>query len=245
MLLRSMTAHLEQQFPQHPALVIPTESARRTLASVGWQTRRCPGAARLRPGPGPLRATMAAQRDPGKVRGALRPCAPNGVWVRRHVPRSGTLHLSDTMEDALLRFAQRLPPRVRASCATSARSSWSGATPSTLAHALHSRPSGASGEIRGFLVFEATSSRARVRSMTWSVRLRRTCAQCWPCSSCAALPLQVWPTLQDTSRRAAPGTRTAAPARIHRPRCGCGVPGAGWSQRRRLAWHLTQGDKDI
>ena len=107
-LLRSMTAHLQQQFPRHPALVIPTESARKTLATVGWQT-------------GGALVPLVYVLDPARyvkrwlhsetlancvarcVRGAER------LLVRRHVPRNGTLQLSDTMEDALLRFAQRLP----------------------------------------------------------------------------------------------------------------------------------------
>src|SRR5215467_10310942 len=34
-LLRFMTAHLDEHFPHHPALVIPTESARRAFAEIG------------------------------------------------------------------------------------------------------------------------------------------------------------------------------------------------------------------
>ena len=37
-LLRYMTEYLDERFPQMPAFVIPTEAARRTLASVGWVT---------------------------------------------------------------------------------------------------------------------------------------------------------------------------------------------------------------
>jgi len=37
-LLRFMTAYLDEHFPRHPALVIPTESARRAFAKIGWTT---------------------------------------------------------------------------------------------------------------------------------------------------------------------------------------------------------------
>src|SRR4029077_17658793 len=38
LLLRHMTAHLGEHFPRHPALVIPTESARRAFVKIGWTT---------------------------------------------------------------------------------------------------------------------------------------------------------------------------------------------------------------
>ena len=38
-LLQYMTDHLDAHYPQHPAFVIPTEAARRVLASLGWVTR--------------------------------------------------------------------------------------------------------------------------------------------------------------------------------------------------------------
>jgi GNAT superfamily N-acetyltransferase len=38
MLLGFMTDYLKEHFPDHPALVIPTESARRSLHAIGWKT---------------------------------------------------------------------------------------------------------------------------------------------------------------------------------------------------------------
>jgi GNAT superfamily N-acetyltransferase len=37
-LLRFMTAYLDEHFPHHPALVLPTDSARRAFARIGWTT---------------------------------------------------------------------------------------------------------------------------------------------------------------------------------------------------------------
>lgn len=38
-LLQYMTEHLDAHYPQQPAFVIPTEAARRVLATLGWVTR--------------------------------------------------------------------------------------------------------------------------------------------------------------------------------------------------------------
>ena len=85
LLLRSMTAHLDEHFPQHPALVIPTESARRTLASVGWAT-----AGALAPlvyvlDPEPYIRPFVRSQDGHGSRGALGARARNCV---RAPPRS-------------------------------------------------------------------------------------------------------------------------------------------------------------
>jgi GNAT superfamily N-acetyltransferase len=155
MLLRSLTTHLNQQFPQHPALVIPTESARRTLASVGWQTGGSlvplvyvlDPARYVKP---LLRSEALANTASRSIRAAER------LLVRRHVPRHGVLHLNGTPEDALLQFAQRLPasPGVVRDLGPEFLQ-W------RYAQHPHTRFTFASfkrlGEIRGFLVFEDSS----------------------------------------------------------------------------------------
>jgi GNAT superfamily N-acetyltransferase len=241
-LLRSMTAHLQQQFPRHPALVIPTESARKTLATVGWQTGGAlvPLVYVLDPAHYVkrwLHSETLAKRVARCVRGAER------LWVRRHVPRNGTLQLSDTMEDALLRFAQRLPaspgvvrdlgpeflqwryaqhPRTRFTFATFKRL----------------------GQVRGFLVFEATS-------------MEGTCS-IYDLVGETADDLRAMLALFVLRSLATPGLATLRilldeqhPGRAQLRRLGFIARAADAVFQVRdvaapqAAWHITQGDKDI
>ena len=100
MLLRFMTQQLDARFPQHPAFVIPTEAARRTLASVGWVT---PGilvpyvcvldAMRyLTTLPSPRLAAAIARR----LRSAVR------AFMRLRAPRDGVLLLSSARDGTAL-----------------------------------------------------------------------------------------------------------------------------------------------
>jgi hypothetical protein len=242
MLLRSITAHLQQQFPQHPALVIPTESARRTLASVGWQT-------------GGSLVPLVYVLDPARyVQRLLRSetlanCAARCVraaerlWVRRHVPRNGTLHLSDTMEDALLRFAQRLPssPGVVRDLGPEFLE-W------RYAQHPHTRFTFATfrrlGEIRGFLVFEATG-------------IEGTCS-IYDLVAATAPDLRAMLALFVLRSLATPGLATLRillderhPGRAQLRRLGFIARAADAVFQVRdvaapqVAWHITQGDKDI
>lgn len=93
-LLRFMTQHLDENFPTHPALVIPTESARRSLERCGWVTAGSlapwvcvvDAADYLTPF---VRSTLLARIVARAVRAGAR------AFVRRHVPRDGTLQVSD------------------------------------------------------------------------------------------------------------------------------------------------------
>ena len=110
MLLRSMTAHLNATIS---AASGPGDSNRERATNarqrVGWQTGGALVPLVYVLDPARYVKPLAAQRDAGKVRWRVRVRAAERVLVRRHVPRNGALHLSGTPEDALLRFAQRLP----------------------------------------------------------------------------------------------------------------------------------------
>lgn len=108
LLLRFMTNYLDEHFPQQPAFVIPTEAARRTLASVGWVT---PGA--LVPHVYVLdftryvralvRSGWLAARIVGQIKWLARALA------RARAPRDGSLRFRDTLDESLLDFAAGLP----------------------------------------------------------------------------------------------------------------------------------------
>jgi GNAT superfamily N-acetyltransferase len=93
-LLQFMTQHLDANFPGHPALVIPTESARRALAACGWTVAGTlapwvcvvDAADYLRP------FTRSASLARVLARGVR---ALSRAFVGRHVPLGGTLRVSD------------------------------------------------------------------------------------------------------------------------------------------------------
>jgi GNAT superfamily N-acetyltransferase len=97
-LLRFMTTHLEQHYPAHAALVIPTESARRALEACGWRTAGTlsPLVYVLEPATylNPLVRSAALAR----VLGASIRSWGKG-WVSRYAPRRGSLHLSDDLPE--------------------------------------------------------------------------------------------------------------------------------------------------
>jgi GNAT superfamily N-acetyltransferase len=109
-LLQFMTQHLDASFPGQPALVIPTESARRALAACGWST-----AGSLAPWVCVVDA--ADYLRPFTRSAALARLLARGVrvvsraFVSRHVPLGGTLKVSD-LPDA------SIGPQARAQAAT-------------------------------------------------------------------------------------------------------------------------------
>ena len=151
-LLRFMTEYLDEHFPQQPAFVIPTEAARRALASVGWVT-----AGALVPHVCVLDATRyvralvrsgwLATRIARQVQGLAR------MVTRLRAPRDGSLHLKDTLDESLAEFARGLPASGDAVHDLGPESlNW------RYAQHPHTRFTFArftrSGETRGFLVFE-------------------------------------------------------------------------------------------
>lgn len=96
-LLRFMTAYLDEHFPQHPALVIPTESARRALARVGWIAagELAPLVLVLEPAHY-LRRIGRSSILAAALGRPLRACLR--AWVGRHVTGQGTLQISGTLE---------------------------------------------------------------------------------------------------------------------------------------------------
>jgi GNAT superfamily N-acetyltransferase len=92
-LLRFMTAHLDEHFPQHPALVIPTESARHAFARIGWTTAGAlaPLVYLLDAGRY-LQPLLRSARLAGAVAGGVRVCAR--LLVKRHVRSGDELSLS-------------------------------------------------------------------------------------------------------------------------------------------------------
>jgi len=107
-LLRYMTEYLDQHFPAQPAFVIPTESARRSLASVGWVA---PG--RLVPYVCVLDArrhmqtlipsARVAKRIAGWLATAVR------MFARWRAPRDGALFCNDALDNTYLEFVNSLP----------------------------------------------------------------------------------------------------------------------------------------
>jgi len=104
-LLRFMTQHLAASFPAHPALVIPTESARRALERCGWSTAGnlapwvcvVDAAEHLRPF---TRSTLLARVLARGLRAGAR------AFVSRHVPRDGTLQVSDLPDSSIGEYAR-------------------------------------------------------------------------------------------------------------------------------------------
>jgi GNAT superfamily N-acetyltransferase len=107
-LMRFMTTWLDEHFPNQPAFVIPTEPARRALLKAGWVTLGS-----LVPHVYVLDGTQyanavvhnkwLASRIAMPVRSLARSVA------RLHVPRDGTLHLTEALDPPLLNFARSLP----------------------------------------------------------------------------------------------------------------------------------------
>ena len=104
-LLRFMTEHLDENFPAQPALVIPTESARRSLEHCGWTTAGSlvpwvcvvDAADYLQPF---TRSASLARVLARAVRMVSR------AFVTRHVPLGGTLQVSD-LPDATISARSR------------------------------------------------------------------------------------------------------------------------------------------
>jgi GNAT superfamily N-acetyltransferase len=93
-LLQFMTQHLDENFPGHPALVIPTDSARRALEACGWTT-----AGNLAPWVCVVDAADYLRpftRSTGLARALARALRVGSrFFVGRHVPLGGTLKVSD------------------------------------------------------------------------------------------------------------------------------------------------------
>jgi len=113
-LLRFMTQHLDENFPAHVALVIPTESARRALEHCGWSTAGglapwvcvVDAADYLQPF---TRSALLARALARAVRAGSR------ALITRHVPRDGTLQVSD-LPDATI--GERVRAQAAAGAAT-------------------------------------------------------------------------------------------------------------------------------
>jgi len=107
-LLRFMTQYLDEYFPRQPAFVIPTEAARRTLASVGWVT-----AGTLVPYVCVLdamrylraieRSATLARVIAGRLQSAVR------ALTRLRVPHDGVLFLSSAQNGCEPDLARALP----------------------------------------------------------------------------------------------------------------------------------------
>jgi GNAT superfamily N-acetyltransferase len=155
-LLRYMTQHLETHFPSHPALVIPTESARRALAQVGWVTAGslaplvyvldfAPYAQRI------LRSGVLARGVSRAIRAGVRPL------IRRRAPRDGALHVGDVPDASLPAFVRGLSDTGAVARDLGPRSvNWRYTQhPHTQFRFATFRRAG---ETRGFLVFEDSSA---------------------------------------------------------------------------------------
>jgi GNAT superfamily N-acetyltransferase len=113
-LLRFMTQHLDENFPAHPALVIPTESARRALEHCGWNTAGSLAAwvCLVDAADYLLPFTRSALLARGLAR-ALR--AGARAFIGRHVPRDGTLQVSDLPDTTI---AERVRAQAASGVAT-------------------------------------------------------------------------------------------------------------------------------
>jgi hypothetical protein len=97
LLLQYMTDYLDEHFPEHPAFVIPTEAARRTLARIGWAT---PGA--LIPYVyvvDPTRYVRRVLRSEWIAAGIARVSKRLAqILLRRYVGKGRSLRLTDTLD---------------------------------------------------------------------------------------------------------------------------------------------------
>jgi GNAT superfamily N-acetyltransferase len=242
-LLRFMTEYLDAHFPQQPGFVIPTEVARRALASVGWVT---PGA--LVPHVYVLdftryvRALVGSGWLAARIAGQIRKLAR--VVARARVPRDGTLHFKDALDEPLFEFARRLPASEGAVHDIGPEAlKWRYVQhPNTrFTFATFSR----SGAVRGFLVFEestlertcsiydlAARTRGDLRAMLALFILRGL-------STPGLITLRVLlddrhPFRTCIRRLGFIARRPDTVFQVHSP--------SGTAER--LAWRVTQGDKD-
>jgi GNAT superfamily N-acetyltransferase len=243
-LLRFMTKYLDEHFPQQPAFVIPTEPARKALASVGWVTR---GA--LVPHVYVLdftryvRALVRSGWLATCIAGQIRRLA--AAVARARAPSEGSLHFKDTLDESLLQFARRLPASEGTVHDTGPEAlKWRYAQhPNTrFTFATFSR----SGEVHGFLVFEENTleqtcsiydlvarTPVDMRAMLALFILRGL-------STPELITLRVLlddlhPDRTCLRRLGFIARRPDAVFQIHSP--------SGTAER--LAWRVTQGDKDI
>ena len=242
-LLRFMTEYLDENFPQQAAFVIPTEAARRALSKVGWVTS---GA--LVPHVCVLDATryVRALVRSGwlATRIARRMRAVERIVTRLRATRVGSLHLKDTLDESLLEFARRLPPPGGAVRELGPESlNWRyGQHPHTrFTFARFAR----SGETRGLLIFEDSTL-----EQTWSI---------YDLAAKTPADLSTMLTLFVQRAQSAPDLVTLRVTLDERHPCRTHLRTLGFIARRpdtvfqvhshsgiaeRLAWCVTQGDKD-
>ncbi len=169
LLLRYMTDYLDADFPTHPAFVIPTESARRSLARAGWtacgkfvpyvsvlDARRYLGAL--------VRSKWVAQ--------LIAACLQRGarLLARLRVPRDGALFVSEALDQALLEVANSLRGHGAEHDLGADALRWRYAQHPHTRFAFGKYYS--SGEIRGFVVSRMTNSTGCAPSMIWRQRLQ-------------------------------------------------------------------------
>jgi GNAT superfamily N-acetyltransferase len=97
-LLKFMTSDFERRYPDHAALVIPTESARRSLQGCGWHAagRLIPTVCALDPATflrARLHSAALARVFAAPVRLAGR------CWVARFLPAGATLHFTTSLKE--------------------------------------------------------------------------------------------------------------------------------------------------
>jgi len=154
-LMRFITAWLDDHFPNQPALVIPTEPARRALLKAGWVTlgSLVPHVYVLdgtRYANALVHSKWLASRIAMPMRSLARSVA------RLHVPGDGTLRLTEALDAPLLDFARSLP---------AARGVGRDLSPEALVWRYAQHPHthfrfGAfarAGQLRGFLIYEDAS----------------------------------------------------------------------------------------
>ena len=242
-LLRFMTEYLDVHFPRQPAFVIPTEAARRALTKVGWVTSGTlvPYVYVL----DPTRYVRALVRSGWlATRIARRMRAVERIVTRLRATRVGSLHLKDTLDESLLEFARRLPPPGGAVRELGPESlNWRyGQHPHTrFTFARFAR----SGETRGLLIFEDSTL-----EQTWSI---------YDLAAKTPADLSTMLTLFVQRAQSAPDLVTLRVTLDERHPCRTHLRTLGFIARRpdtvfqvhshsgiaeRLAWCVTQGDKD-
>ena len=244
LLLRCMTTHLEEYFPQHPALVIPTDSARRTLASIGWATvgALSPLVYVLDPShyiKKLVRSTMVASAAARSVRAGAR------VIARHQVPPGAALHLSTAPDQALRDFAQRLQPLAGAVRDLGPQTlEWRYAQHPHLrfTFATYTR----TGNVRGFLVFEDSTLAATcsvydlVGATAADVRAMLALFVLRGLSAPGLVSIRVLLDERHPSR-----TQLRSLGFIARPDDAVFQVHSRDGSAERAAWRLSQGDKDI